>query len=455
MSMSGWTRRSLVGLMLVLLLASACGRSSKSSSAGPGKNTTETTAASSAGDFGTLKAVCGPGDAKGATAQGVTDTEITVGTMSDPGNTIVPGLNQELFDAADAFVGWCNDAGGILGRKIKLVKHDAALLQVGPRMTEACASDFALVGNGEALDATGVPIRTGCKLPEISAYDVSSAAGTAALSLQAIPTPNNQSRLGGPYKALLAVDREATQHYGMLSSTTQSIKDSGDRNKAAAELLGYKTVDYEELPLNVDNWRPIAENVKNKGVQVLTLQGNPTNIVSLLKAMTDVGYFPKYFVLDANHYDQKLISEGGALLDKTKILVNSPNPPFEQQDKYPAIKQYIDNLAKYAGGKKPASLGINATSAWLLFAQSAKACGPQLTRECVMQNAAVKGWDAGGLHAPVDPGTAASGGPQCFTLHQATPSGFTPNLEITKPNKDIFNCDPANAFNLPGFPKTS
>jgi ABC-type branched-subunit amino acid transport system substrate-binding protein len=454
--MSGWTRRSLIGVMLVAMVVSACGRSSKSSTATPGGTTATTVAQSAAGDFGTLKGLCGAGDAKGATAQGVTDTELTVGTMSDPGNTIVPGLNQELFDAADAFVGWCNDAGGILGRKIKLVKHDSALLQVGPRMTEACASDFALVGNGEALDANGVPIRTGCKLPEISAYDVSAAAGTAALSLQAIPTPNNQSRLGGPYKAFAAFDKDATQHYGLLSSTQQSIKDSGDRNRAAAEQLGFKVVDYEELPLAVDNWRPIAENVKNKGVQILSVQGNPTNIVSLLKAMTDVGYFPKYFILDANHYDSKLINEGGALLDKTTILVNSPNPPFEQPEKYPAIKQYLDNLAKYAGGKKPASLGVNATSAWVLFAQAAKACGSNLTRECLLQNAAVKDWTAGGLHSPVNPGNAASGGPQCFTLHQATPSGFKPNTDITKPNKDgIFNCDPANAFNLPGFPKSS
>src|SRR5436309_2454352 len=180
--MSGWTRRTMVGLMLVMLVASACGRSSKSSSAGT--NSTTTAAQAAAGDFGDLKSVCGPGDAKGATAQGVTDSQITVGTMSDPGNTIIPGLNKELFDAADAFVGWCNAAGGILGRKLDLKKHDAKLTEVGPRMTEACATDFALVGNGEALDATGVKIRTGCNLPEITAYDVSAAAGTAALSLQ-------------------------------------------------------------------------------------------------------------------------------------------------------------------------------------------------------------------------------------------------------------------------------
>ena len=42
--------------------------------------------------------------------------------MADPGNTVSPGLDQELFDTADAFVGWCNAAGGIDGRRLQLDK---------------------------------------------------------------------------------------------------------------------------------------------------------------------------------------------------------------------------------------------------------------------------------------------------------------------------------------------
>ena len=115
---------------------------------------------------------------RSATDQGVTDTEIAVGTMADPGNTIIPGLNQELFDAADAFVGWCNDAGGILGRKIVLNKRDAKLMEAAPRTVEACQSDFMLVGNGAALDDTTVKARTGVPASALAwaiAYDTGSA----------------------------------------------------------------------------------------------------------------------------------------------------------------------------------------------------------------------------------------------------------------------------------------
>jgi hypothetical protein len=99
---------------------------------------------------------------------------------------------------------------------------------------------------------------------------------------------------------------------------------------------------------------------------------------------------------------------------------------------------------------------MNAWSAWLLWAQSAKACGSNLTRQCVMQKAgAVTDWTGGGLHSPDKPGNASTPEGQCFTLMEASPSGFTVNKDVLKPNQDdVYNCNPANVFNLQGFPKS-
>jgi hypothetical protein len=106
---------------------------------------------------------------------------------------------------------------------------------------------------------------------------------------------------------------------------------------------------------------------------------------------------------------------------------------------------------------KPKSLGINSTSAWLLFAESAKACGSQLTRTCVMDHAAATtNWTGGGLHVPEKPSNANGDSSQCFTILQASSSGFTVDKTVLKPNSQgIYNCDPANVFRLPGFPQTS
>jgi ABC-type branched-subunit amino acid transport system substrate-binding protein len=445
-------RRLFIPVVVVALVMTACSRSGGSSK-GSSSTTAGKAANAATGDFGNLKGVCGPGQSKGSTDLGVSDSTIRVGTMADPGNTVSPGLDQELFDTADAFVKWCNAAGGIDGRQLQLDKWDAKLFEVPARMIEACAVNFALIGNGEGLDSSGVEQRTKCKLPEITAYDVSAAAGTAPLSLQALSTSDHQSDLGGAYKALAAFDPEAIKHYGLLSNQYQSIKDSGDRARAAAKLLGYTEVYYDEQPIQVDNYRAYTQSAQSKGVQVFTNESSPAEVSRVFKAFQAVGYVPKYSVFSTNMYDPSFIQNAGPAL-QGKILINTYIVPFELADQYPAVKQYINMLNQYANGAKPKALGVNGMSAWLLFAKSVKECGSNLTRACLMSKAgSVKAWDSGGLSAPTEPGNATGPTERCFVLLQATPTGFVIDKDITKPNNGIFNCSDQNRIELPGFPK--
>ena len=454
----------VVGLSLALIGAACSGRSSSSSSAttqAPAAATVTTTAPPGPGDFGTLKAVCGPGSASGATDKGVTDTDIRVATMSDPGNTAVPGLDIELFQESQAFVDWCNAAGGILGRKLVLDKRDAALFNVAAQMVASCEQpDFMLVGNGEAFDASGVQQRLACGLPEISGYDVSAAAGTAALSVQPLPTPSDESGLGGALRALKAYDPASIAHYGLLNQTTQSVKDSGNRDKAAAIQLGYTQVYYDEYPVQVNNWRPYAQAIEAAGVQVLGIQAQPNYNSELFAAFNDIGYFPKWVVLNTNNYDPVTVSEGGANLDKFTggLLITSRFPPFElgQSDPthYPATAQFIQIVKQYQN-VAPKALGVNAFSAWLLFAQGVKSCGSNVTRQCVLSYAQSQtNWTAGGLHDPEKPGNANNDTSQCFTIIKATSAGFVLDPGMTKPNQGIYNCDPLNVFKLTNLPKS-
>ena len=443
-----------VPLVTLALVATGCSRSSNKSSNSNGSTATSSGGSAASGDFGDLKAVCGPGNAKGATEQGVTDSSIRVGTMADPGAQVRPGLDQELFDTADAFVGWCNAAGGIDGRKIQLDKWDSKLTEVAARMIEACQSDFMLVGNGEAFDSAGVDQRTKCRLGEIPGYVVSKEAQIAPMSVQPIPTSIYQSPLGGALRVLKQADAEVTKHWGLISSQLQSVKDAGDRDRAAAKVLGYTEAYYDEAPILVDNYRPYAQNLQSKGVQVFEYVNEPANLAALYKSLADVGYTPKYGLFNGNMYDQKLVQNGGAALKGT-ILISTAIVPFELASSHPATKEYIDILAKYANGAQPKSLGINGWSAWLLWAKSVKACGNDVTRDCVLKHAAATtDWTAGGVHAPTKPGNGTSPGNQCFVLIRATPTGFQVDKQITKPNNGIFNCDPANAFDLPGFAKS-
>ena len=98
-------------------------------------------------------------------------------------------------------------------------------------------------------------------------------------------------------------------------------------------------------------------------------------------------------------------------------------------------------------GKAQAVLGVDSFSAWLLFAQAAGKCGANLTRKCMYNNAAaVASWNGGGLTATGNP--AKSLAPICYTVVQATPSGFV-SVDV-KPNEGVFNCDPKNRVELHG-----
>ncbi|MEY4372795.1 MAG: hypothetical protein RL219_1564 [Actinomycetota bacterium] len=452
-------RHGLAALLVATaLVAAGCSSSDSDSgsntSAAPDSTAPGTTDGGSptgAGDFGDLAEVCGPGSASGSTDQGVTDNQIVVGTMSDPGNSIVPGLNQELFDAADAFVGWCNEAGGILGRQIVLNKRDAKLLEAGPRMVEACQSDFMLVGNGVALDDTVVEARTGCGLTEIVAFTVSPRAGRAEGSIAANVNSDWMSHLTGIYRRIKALDPEVVGFYGMLNNQNPALNTQGKRNAQAAVDLGFTQVFYDETPLAVDNWRTYAENIKKAGVQVLSTQNTPENTAALMRAMADVGYFPKYLVMEANHYNNKFLEEAGDTVGQTTVLINSYLTPFEQASSNPATQQFVDLVEQYAD-TEPKAIGVNAFSAWLLWSTAAKACGSELTRACVMQRATgVTGWTGGGLHAPDTPQGAAGPNSPCFVAIRATGDGFVIDTETTAADTGIYNCEPANAVQVTGY----
>src|SRR5215213_7368826 len=134
--------RAVAMLLCLGLIASACSRSDSDDGGSSDASTTTTAAKTASADFGTLKEVCGPGTPKGSTDQGVSADTIQVGTFSDAGFSGRPGLNQELFDSAEVFTEWCNDLGGINGRKISLNERDTALTNVQARTVEACAQDF-------------------------------------------------------------------------------------------------------------------------------------------------------------------------------------------------------------------------------------------------------------------------------------------------------------------------
>jgi hypothetical protein len=290
--------RWLVVIVVVLgLLAASCGRSDDEQETGAADTTAPAEGsegggggATGAGDFGDLTEVCGDGDASGATAQGVTDDEIAVGTFADPGFAGRPGLNQELFDAAEVFTAWCNEAGGINGREIVLNQRDTALTEVRARTSEACREDFFLVGGGAVFDNEGQEDRLSCLLPDISGFVVTSEAKGADLLVQPVPNAVDAVNVGAQ---LYIKERfpDTLDSVGYLTGSLPTTVTVSDQNKEAAEALGFETV--HEAQYNAageSSWAPFAEALRSNEVKGLQWTGEPENLAKLLQAVADLGY---------------------------------------------------------------------------------------------------------------------------------------------------------------------
>ena len=432
----------------------ACGRSSTPSN-GPTTGATTSGAqptagqssspAAGKGDFGDLKAICGPGNATGGSGRGISATAIKVGTMADPGASVAPGLGGDFFDVATSFVKWCNDAGGINGRKIELTKYDAKYFNVGQEMINACQSEFMLVGNGNPADAPGVKPRLSCKLGEIPGYSVSPEAVASGLQVQATPNPANQFQIG-PYR-LLQLKYPAVTKLSIGSSNIASLKAQGLRSRDAVEKIGFKVVDYSERPPLVSNYRPYMETIKQSGATGY----NDTTAVDItpeITAIKDTGVDLAWWLLGNQFYDPKTIKAVQNSGAPTKIYQYFSHLPFEL-DTFPVVKQIKAIMSAGVSAPKYTDFTALGFNAWTLWAKAATACGNNLTQACVLEKAgSEQAWTAGGLFPARNTDPKHPLQTTCYVMMDVTAQGFVYDRAVTKPNNSIYNCDPKNVVNL-------
>jgi ABC-type branched-subunit amino acid transport system substrate-binding protein len=397
---------------------------------------TETTAAGAT--FGTLPSPCGPGDASGATATGVTDTSITIGYGDDSDYPPAPGLTREMGDVVRALIEWCNEQGGINGREIVGNYYDAKLLQVSQAMTQACNDEvFMLVAQGWALDAGQEQLRIDCQLATIPTYSVSTAFAHGPGMVQPVPNPGDQGIAAAAFQ-LAELFPDAVTKVAFVFAEYPPTRETRDKYAASYPEAGWTFLDCDQI-YNIageSDWKPFAENMKACGAQAVAYVGSAApNFENLLAASQQVGFEPEFWFADANNYDAGFAEwngQNGNAADT--VYVRNAFVPFELAGEVPAVQQLID-LVTDADGKL-ALLSSQAASAFLLWATAAQACGSELTPKCVLERAAEQtAWTGGGLHTETNPG--ANDGPTCGMLLKLD----GPNWVKAFPEDELFDCD--------------
>ncbi|MEW2352208.1 ABC transporter substrate-binding protein [Spirillospora sp. NPDC029432] len=395
--------RLAAGALALALFSTACAAERSGSVGIPDQEAGGNAAAGGSKTFGTLPSPCGKGDAKGATDQGITDKEITIGFGDDRGFPQAPGLSKEMGDAVKAMIDWCNEQGGINGRKIKGNQYDAAMTQSVKVMQQSCKQDFMMVGQGFAMDEAAEQYRVGCKLPTVAGFAIGPNVTMGPMKYEALPYPVDMLNIGGIKigKDRIPAFKDKTD---LLLSTSPAVTTGTNKIAAAMKKSGVE-------PLNCgvrlndkgeSNYMPFAQKIKECGAEVLWTSDSPDpGQFSLLESIERAGLKPNY-VFEATWYSSAVAgwNKAGA---GNNIHIGMMFQPFENAGKVPAVKQYMDLVNAQKG--KVALLGMQATSSFLLWAQSAQKCGSDLTRQCVINELSkVHEWTGGGLHAPSDPG---------------------------------------------------
>jgi hypothetical protein len=435
----------VVAVALAATLVGACSSSRSESPAGGQASTSGAPASAGASttSFGDLPTPCGKGSAKGATAQGVTASSIKIGYGDDAGFAAVPGLNHEMTDAMRAMIKWCNAQGGINGRQIVGTYYDAKVTEVTNRIIDACQSQFFLVGQGFALDSAQEKSRQGCKLPSVPGYAVSPAFSNAPLMVEPLPGPADYWVTSGSAQ-LAKLYPEKIKHSSAVFANIAPTMDSTDKMLSTAGPLGYKfscnqKYNYQGEP----DFKPFVTRLKNCGTQLVYFSGSPGPIFSNFMSAAAQLDFKPVVLSETNFYDQALAkSNTKGVMDNLYFRMSFT--PLEEAKDNKATQQYID-IVKGDGGDIN-QLGEQAASAFLLWATSAKACGDNLTRDCVMQKLTdTHKWTAGGMHASGDPGRNLP--PTCGLLLELKGTSF---LRVTPKAPNTYECDPKFAAKTSG-----
>lgn len=394
--------RSVAVGLACLLTAVGCGNRTSSGGNDNLGGSTTTAAAQSSGDmFGTIKSPCGPGDAKGATDVGLTDTTIKIGVITDTNAGPIRVPTAGIEPSMKAFVAYCNEKGGINGRKLELKTYDSQLTNSLASIKAACDDKlFALVGTGSVLDAPEAQPMIDCGLVDVAAYTATFPLSKSPNVVTPVPNPGDQYGTGS-VKYIAKEFPEAIKKSAIFYPSVAASEQQAERAVQVRKKLGFTFVYQGAYGMiqTPDGWKSEIQTLKNKGVEYVTIVDATNAAIQMLQAMNDANYHPKVIDLGQQFYDPTVAQSGVA--EGSLVLTNTQ--PFEEPNA--AINEYEKELKSVDSSALPTSLGVQGFSAGLLFATVAKDLGSGLTRKALLAELrTVHSWNGGGLHPTQDPG---------------------------------------------------
>jgi ABC-type branched-subunit amino acid transport system substrate-binding protein len=389
--------RVVVTALAIAMLAAACSNSSSS------KNSQVTLTVpksplttASAADL--KKHVALPG------VKGVTDTAINVAVITSKTNP-VGGKYVQLADGIKAYFKRINDAGGIYGRKLVVVKErdDQIGLQNAQQVTASLADDNAFATFLATLQFTGADSLAKAGQPTFIWNINPEMASTPTQSHDNIfaTVPAICFSCLGPLSSWVAVQQGVTK-VGILGygvSSESKICAEGQRDALKKYTHDKVKVAYfdDSIPFSGDITADVA-GMKSAGVQFVYTCMDTNQVVKLQKEMIKQGLKAKQDL--PNAYDHDFLRANSSIFEGS-ILQPYYYPPWEVTPQSPETKQFLSDIPAITGD--PVEVTEVGYQLAQMLVDALKGAGPEFSQQKVINwlNAQTA-YDDHGTIPPID-----------------------------------------------------
>ncbi|MFC6343008.1 ABC transporter substrate-binding protein, partial [Nocardioides hankookensis] len=329
---------------------------------------------------------------------GITDKTITLANVADISGP-VPGIFESAQQATRAYAAYFNSTNDICGRKldVELLDSRADAGADQQAYTKACDDAFAAVGSMGAFDSGGAGAAQSCALPDIRSTTTTPERRDCTTCFAAQSVDPGLVNPAMP-KYFLQKDKDATQHAAVLYINAGAAAVNAQSFRNAYTRAGWKVDYFQGIDVSEFNYAPYVQQLKDKGIKLVTYTGPYQNTVKLLEAMQQQGYKPDAFVQDSTIYDANFVEQAGS--NGNGVYAWSSTKMFDDYS-VKEMQLYRAWLDQVKPGAVPNYFGLYAWSAARLFVEQATQLGGKLTRASLV--AALKGvkdWTGNGLHVP-------------------------------------------------------
>ncbi len=309
---------------------------------------------------------------------GITDNEILIGSCSaleGPSHF----LGTETVTGAKAYFAMINDAGGVDGRKLKLISYDDSY---DPTKTEACFNRlmeqqvFALgffVGTPTAVKY--LPMAESNKIPLVGLFTGAQTLYVPlrhwVVNVRASYFDETREQIDGlwgtlGYKKVGVIYPEDAFGVAVLDGVKAGLKAHGAEPVAAAS--------YQRQTAQVGG---AIDTVKAANPDAVVVVGPANTVAPILKQSRAKGWKPLFLTVSFVGTDELIVEAGP---DAEGMVITQVVPPYYLTD-YKTVALYRRTLTKYFPTVQPNFVSLEGFVDAMVLVEGLKRVGKDLTRE--------------------------------------------------------------------------